>query len=149
MLTRCQPDSEPLPEVEIADLRDEEIFPHFSHLPRHGSFPRKYYVDGFEELPQKHWCLLAEIIRIEDDPIRVSIIVRDKSGEEMRASFYTEDYGREFEDQLRPGSTIAVLYPHKFPLADNRNHMVFGLRVTKRKLIRVSHYPFPFDINLD
>jgi hypothetical protein len=113
-------EKEKLPEArQYANFRNEETFPAFVSLPRDDDMNVTFYstVDGFNPLPRKHWCFLAEIISIEQ-LIRVKLIVRDKAGTTVPVDFHT-DRGIEFPPtQLQPGYTIAILYAHQHGFLD-------------------------------
>ena len=113
-------EKEKLPDSrQYANFRNEEIFPAFVGLPRDDDINVTFYntVDGFNRMPRKHWCFLAEIIDIERF-IRVKLIVRDKAGTTVPVDFHT-DRGIEFAlTQLQPGYTIAILYAHQHGFLD-------------------------------
>ena len=61
-------EKEKLPESrQYANFRNEETFLTFVGLPRDDDINLTFYntVDGFNYMPRKHWCFLAEIIDIE------------------------------------------------------------------------------------
>lgn len=63
-------------------------YPTFVGLPQDNDINLTFYntVDGFNYMPRKHWCFLAEIIDIEQF-IQVKLIVRDKAGATMPVAF--------------------------------------------------------------
>jgi hypothetical protein len=105
---------------EFANLRDNTYFPAFEDLPGENNLDLDYYEsqDGFQYTPQKHWCFFAEVVEIYRF-LRLRLQVRDKVGREVPVSFYTNDRGMEPSiSHVRPGNTVAILYPHQHPFLD-------------------------------
>ncbi|KAI9163965.1 SET domain-containing protein [Paramyrothecium foliicola] len=121
---------------KYADLRDESMFPSFESLPWENDLDLDYYNthDGITYSPTKHWCLLAEIVDIEEF-IRLRLLVRDKAGHEVIVAFYTDGRGTELRSQspLKRGHTIAILYPQQHGFLD----MTIGIRVEDSIMTRV------------
>ncbi|KAK7414307.1 hypothetical protein QQX98_006824 [Neonectria punicea] len=109
-----------------ADLRDDAMFPSFGALPEENDVDVDFFEssDGFSYRPRKHWCFLAEIVAIEDF-LRLKLIVKDKSGQEVPVLFYTPGRGGELDPvRVRKGSTLAILYGEQHGFLD----MTVGIR---------------------
>jgi hypothetical protein len=122
-------------DVKFTNLRKDTNFPAFGDLPGENDIDMEYYYssDGFHYIPQKHWCFLAEVIEISQF-FRLTLRVRDKAGQEIPVSFYTENRGQELVvSGLRTGQTIAILYAHQHGFLD----MTVGIRQEDMSTIKV------------
>ncbi len=105
--------------TEYADLRDERIFPTFSHCPDEGGIDPNFYtlIDGISK-PNRHWCLLTEIVKIENI-IRLPLLTKDSSGEAFRVAFYLDGFIKLDLSKFKVGYTIAILYAQQYGFLDS------------------------------
>jgi hypothetical protein len=97
---------------QYADFRNDAMFPCFDELPRENGLDLDFYesTDGFSYRPRTHWGFLAEIVEIEQF-MRLTLFVKDKTGQQIRVAFYTDHRGDELDPLcLEKGYTVAVLY---------------------------------------
>ena len=122
-LWRDPPPKKETPKLQqYTNLRNNAIFPAFKALPdesndRNLKIPTPKH--GFHSRLRKHWCFLAEIVRIEPtSPLK--LIVQDKAGEKVPVVFYTKGGGSELQDisLVREGYTVAILYPERHLFLD-------------------------------
>lgn len=93
----------------------ETLFLAFDELPHDDNIDLRFYrtSTGSYYSPRRHWCLLAEIKRVEAF-LRLRLIVRDRHGTQFQIAVHTEDRGSEYpSDMLAPGYTVAILYAHQ------------------------------------
>jgi hypothetical protein len=105
---------------QYADLRSESTFPPFHDLPEENDVSLEFYqsVDGFSYRPRKHWCFLAEIIKVEKF-LRLRLIVKDKADNTVPIAFHTDDRGLELgPPYAQEGSTVALVYAEKHGFLD-------------------------------
>lgn len=124
---------------KYASLRNEKAFPRFTDLPDEDSIYTSYLrsPDGLVYQPRRHWCLLAEIERVVEFG-RVVLEVKDKAGTRLKVAFYTDERGYEWKTpQVKPGRTIAVLYPYKHAFMD----MSTGIRLEESDTVKVIVFP--------
>lgn len=125
---------------KYASLRNEKAFPRFADLPVDASLQMPY-LRSPEELahqPRKHWCLLAEIERVVEFG-RVVLEAKDKTGIRLKVAFYTDERGYEWmTPQVKPGHTVAVLYPYKHLFLDTS----MGVRLEESDKIKVNSLPY-------
>lgn len=110
---------------ESKALHDSLAFPSFLSCPTEDGIDLEYYStnDGYYFRPSRHWCLLAEVIRVEFF-IRLRLHVRDRAGHEFPVAFHPEGGERPTPENYRIGHTIAILYPHQHNFMD----MTTGIR---------------------
>lgn len=112
---------EPVRSPEYADLRNGAIFPAFRGLPEENDIDLEFWVstDGLSYRPCKHWCFLAEITHVEEF-LRLRLIVKDKTGDELPLAFYTDRKGGELQaSSVREGFAVAVLYAQQHVFLDS------------------------------
>lgn len=61
--------------------------------------------------PARHWCFLAQIVRIDPWPLRLVLRVEDKEGEQCVVTFNDSDRGAAYLHAATPGNTIAIIDP--------------------------------------
>ncbi|KAI5814376.1 hypothetical protein BZA77DRAFT_99155 [Pyronema omphalodes] len=91
------------------------------------------YSLGFTHFPpQRHWCHLGEITERLPWPVRLLLHVRDKNNEQLLVSFNDNQRGASFANHphLKPGNTIAVLYPEFHGFADGQ----IGFRIEEEDI---------------
>ncbi|KAI0937634.1 hypothetical protein AcV7_003619 [Taiwanofungus camphoratus] len=116
-----------------SNLRDRLTFPAFAECPDENDIPLHYYdqdVNSGHAGPRRHWCFLGEIV----DFIvlgRLTVDVRDVSGNLARISFYDDNRGMRFVEgnRLKKGYTVVHLYPTQHWFLD----MSRGIRVEEEE----------------
>ena len=73
-------------------LRDPLYFPSFSACPPDSSLINEYYktTDGESFQPSRHWCLLAEVLKVERF-VRLRFIAQDLAGGRIVIALHAED----------------------------------------------------------
>lgn len=103
--------------LQCADLTSKNYFPSWKDLPTERSVMNVLDDDG---QPVMHWCFLGEIVSWDYTQGRLMIRTRDQSRNSAAVGFHGDPFKGEwfgnYLDQalLRPGSTIAILYPYKY-----------------------------------
>jgi hypothetical protein len=128
----------------LANLRNQRIFPVFADCPEQ-EVNLDFYdvIDGDFLKPKRHWCLLAEITKI-DIAFRVTLTLRDKAGVELPMFVLIQDrHGNVWtrpgdlnknKEQYRVGHCVAILYPHRQDFLDE----VVGIRHDVESWAKVS-----------
>ena len=103
------------PPQKLADFRSFRQFPTVGALPNEDDVDLRYYRDmgGYGYEPKRHWCFLGEIVEVA--PLgRVSLEVKDRLGNNILVSCYTESKGFELDPHMvKEGHTVAILYAHE------------------------------------
>lgn len=124
---------------EGSNLQDRITFPTLGDCPHLGALDEVRY-DARGRIC-RHWCFLAEIIRVVTFS-RVVFEVKDMTGrEEARIACYDNDAGRRFLNTTRPpraGDTIAILYPQLKVFLDGS----IGFRVENNAHINILWYSY-------
>ncbi|RDA85398.1 hypothetical protein CP532_1949 [Ophiocordyceps camponoti-leonardi (nom. inval.)] len=122
--------------MEIANLRNNEVFPDLLHLSYHHVADLRYWTtrDGIVFDPRKHWCFFGEVTA-ETFNKRLRIQVKDRSGASTPVDFQTVDHGLGFirRGEMKVGATVAILYAEKFVFEE---HAV-GIRLLGVETVKV------------
>lgn len=112
-----------------------DLFVTFEELPHENDINLDFYrtSDGWFYSPRRHWCLLAEIVRV-DTFLRLRLNVRDRNGAQFQIAIHTEGRGTEYSQHLLiPGNTFAILYAHRHAFLD----LTMGIRQEEKQTLQV------------
>ena len=107
----------------ITDLRQKKFFPDFKNLPDKHDIDLRYYrsTDDHRYFPRKHWCFLAEIVEVFVFGDRLTLIVKDESGDKRTIAFYDDAHDRKPDKKLlKAGYTVAVLRAEQHDFIDGQ-----------------------------
>jgi hypothetical protein len=102
--------------AKYANLRDRVSFPKVLDLPHYQSYDPEHYkhVSGQVIEPRRHWCLLAEILKVYKG-FPLTLMARSPYNQEaFDIVFRTHDSGASFVTlDLKKGRTVAIMYARK------------------------------------
>jgi hypothetical protein len=88
---------------------------------------------GYHFSPRRHWCLVAQIVRVETC-LRLRLIVRNRNGVQFQITIHTEDWGLGLPTKfLVPGYTVVILYAYHHRFLD----FTTGIRHEEQQTLRV------------
>jgi hypothetical protein len=102
--------------AKYANLRDRVSFPRVLDLPDYQIYDPEHYKHVSDQViePRRHWCLLAEIIKINKG-FPLKLMARSLYNEEpFHIVFHTHDLGDSFvTPDLKLERTVAIMYARK------------------------------------
>ncbi|GIK06267.1 hypothetical protein Aspvir_001912 [Aspergillus viridinutans] len=102
--------------AKYANLRDRVSFPKVLDLPDYQIYDPEHYKHVSDQViePRRHWCLLAEIIKINKGfPLKL-LACSLYNEEPFHIVFHTHDLGRSFVTPgLKNERTVAIMYARK------------------------------------